>query len=234
MAATYPAMLAAGLTAQTAFDPFQLYAGESDIVTDQGQAGGTDLEQFRVIAMNEAGLLVPWDPTAGTANKAGTFSAAGTDADTITINGVVLTLKPAAANSHQVTIGADAAHTATNFAAVVNAIPDELNVRAVAAGAVVTLYALEEGSAGNAIAISEASTSFSFAGGATALSGGTAQSEHKPVGITAQPILAGVKGPYFTGGTFNHQALVWPASIDTLAERKLAFAGSNIGVRQLL
>lgn len=31
--------------------------------------------------------------------------------------------------------------------------------------------------------------------------------------------------PYYTGGDFNHAALVWPASIDTLAERRAAFAG---------
>lgn len=56
----------------------------------------------------------------------------------------------------------------------------------------------------------------------------------QPIGITAQPIPANDSGPSFVGGIFNHEALVWPAAVDTLSERKAAFAGSPIGVRQLL
>lgn len=39
--------------------------------------------------------------------------------------------------------------------------------------------------------------------------------------------------PFFTGGQFNHEALIWPAATDTLAERRAAFAGTNIGVHRL-
>lgn len=35
---------------------------------------------------------------------------------------------------------------------------------------------------------------------------------------------AGSWAAYYTGGDFNHAALVWPASQDTLAERRAAFA----------
>lgn len=55
--------------------------------------------------------------------------------------------------------------------------------------------------------------------------------------IAAQPIEAATPGvyvPIFTGGVFNHEALVWPAGTNTLALRQQAFAGTNIGVRQLL
>lgn len=55
--------------------------------------------------------------------------------------------------------------------------------------------------------------------------------------VVAQPIDASTPGgwvPIFTGGIFNHEALVWPEGFDTLAERQQAFAGTNIGVRQLL
>lgn len=55
-----------------------------------------------------------------------------------------------------------------------------------------------------------------------------------PIGITAQPIPANDGGPSFVGGIFNHEALVWPVAIDTLDERKAAFAGTPIGVRKLL
>lgn len=40
----------------------------------------------------------------------------------------------------------------------------------------------------------------------------------------AQP---GSWAPYYTGGDFNAAALVWPASIDTLAERRAAFAQTD-------
>ena len=105
---------------------FDLFGGESNIVTDQGQAGGADIPQFAVLGRNAALRLVP-------------LGAAGTP-------------------------------------------------------------------------------------------------EGKAVAIAAQPIKANQMGPIYTGGTFNHEALRWPvgASHDTLAERKAAFDGTNIGVRKLL
>lgn len=54
------------------------------------------------------------------------------------------------------------------------------------------------------------------------------------VGIAAQPAAANAYFPLYVGGVFNHEALVWDAADDTLAERKAAFDGTNIGVRQLL
>lgn len=36
--------------------------------------------------------------------------------------------------------------------------------------------------------------------------------------------VAGSWAPYYTGGDFNHAALVWPAATDTFAERRAAFA----------
>jgi|SRR6476620_11121445 hypothetical protein len=55
--------------------------------------------------------------------------------------------------------------------------------------------------------------------------------------IAAQPMDAATPGkfiPVFVAGGFNHEALVWPAALDTLAERQAAFAGSPIYVQQLL
>jgi hypothetical protein len=58
------------------------------------------------------------------------------------------------------------------------------------------------------------------------------------VGITAQPVAAvgaNVDVPIFTGGFFNHEVLVWPAAVDTLAERRAAFASlQTIRVGRLL
>lgn len=54
--------------------------------------------------------------------------------------------------------------------------------------------------------------------------------------IVAQPISAiGQAVPYFSGGFFNHAALVWPAgaTLDTLAERKKFFQGTAIHIGAL-
>jgi hypothetical protein len=55
--------------------------------------------------------------------------------------------------------------------------------------------------------------------------------------IAAQPVDAATPGawvPVFISGGFNHEALVWNAATDTLAERQAVFAGSPIYVQQLL
>lgn len=57
----YPNLLAGGAVAEGVFSPFQLMAGESDIVTGQGTAGAVALEQFRIIARAGDGTLIPWD-----------------------------------------------------------------------------------------------------------------------------------------------------------------------------
>lgn len=227
----YPNLLAGGMTSEGTFDPFELYAGEADIITAHDVVGASNIAQFVPVARGSDGLLVAWDPLVGVANKAGTFSGVGTADDTITINGVVFTLKASASNAHEVTIGGTADATAVNFAAKVNADAEGTHVRAVrTSSAVITLYALEPGSAGNSIAISESGSSFSFAGGATALSGGIAEAETRAIGISAQAALAGGNMPYFTGGVFNHNAITWPASIDTLVERKAVFDRTNIQI----
>ncbi len=58
-----------------------------------------------------------------------------------------------------------------------------------------------------------------------------------PVGImayAAAPSGADGDGIYYHSGCFNPDLLVWPASIDTLAERKAAFAGTMIQIRELV
>lgn len=58
----------------------------------------------------------------------------------------------------------------------------------------------------------------------------------KPAGIVAEPVASSAEptwAPFFSGGQFNMDALVWPAATDTAAERRAAFAGTNIGVHRL-
>lgn len=56
--------------------------------------------------------------------------------------------------------------------------------------------------------------------------------------VVAQPIVAspdvGVQAPVYLSAFFNHEALVWPATVTTLDARKAAFNGSDIEVGALL
>lgn len=52
--------------------------------------------------------------------------------------------------------------------------------------------------------------------------------------IALQPIEENRIGPFAIAGVFNHQALIWPEFVTTLAARKLAFDGTMLSVRQIL
>jgi hypothetical protein len=254
---TYPPLLASGFDNLGRFDQFDLYAGESDIVSSHAQAAdGQAITQFQIVSFDVNGRLVPWDASEfGYASGTLTFTGQPVAAETVTINGVVLTFRAAYAAPGDVVIGATFADTAANLAAVINGTPDGtdintnmptygtaplagIGVTATRAAGVVTLHAIAPGTAGNAITLTEAATN--VAASAATLTGGAAESDiapKRPAGIAAQPAAAATPGtwfPYFTGGVFNHEALVWPDSVATLAQRKRAFAGSNIGVDQLL
>lgn len=48
-----------------------------------------------------------------------------------------------------------------------------------------------------------------------------------PLDTTVATGAAGSWAPYYTGGDFNHDALVWPDDVDTLAERRAVFAPTS-------
>jgi len=50
--------------------------------------------------------------------------------------------------------------------------------------------------------------------------------------IVHYPVTTGQQCPYYCGGYFNHEALVWPAgtALDTYVERKAFFTGTPIRV----
>lgn len=56
--------------------------------------------------------------------------------------------------------------------------------------------------------------------------------------VVAQPIKSSATppalAPAYVGAFFNHEALVWPAALDTLAKRKAAMLGTEIQVGALL
>lgn len=257
---TYPPLLAAGITNLGRFDQFDLYAGESDIVTSQAQAAdGQAISQFQVLSYDVNGRLVPWDASEfGYASGTLTFTGAPANNETFAINGVTITAKTsgAVAANGEFNIGADATANATAVAALINGTPDAADVNtsyptygnaplagtgvtATSAAGVVTFHAIAPGTAGNSITLTESLSNATVSGAGT-LTGGAAESDVQAkiaVAIAAQPVDAATPGnwvPIFIGGVFNHEALVWPAAVGTLAQRKRAFAGTDISVAQLL
>lgn len=56
--------------------------------------------------------------------------------------------------------------------------------------------------------------------------------------VVAQPIESSAnppaQAPVYVSAFFNHEALVWPEGVDTLADRQAAFQGTEIEVGALL
>jgi len=229
------------------FNPVQLFAGEANVVTSRDPvAAGQILEQFLVIAKNGDGEIVPWNPALsgiGSDYAAGSITLANAvpaDGDTVTVNGEVFTFRAAPDADGEVLIGATIAATAISLAEAINA-NDDTNSMATASAGVVTVRAASPGAGGNDITLAKV-----FATGANgAVSGATlsagATSEGRALGILTHAMNTSVTGlnrsafcPYYIGGIFNHEALVWPAGVDTLAARKAAFEGSNLNVERVL
>lgn len=71
---------------------------------------------------------------------------------------------------------------------------------------------------------------------------GASDTTGKIVAVSLEPMNTGntaggtnqdTWGPIYVDGFFNHEALSWPAAIDTLAERKQAVAGTRFNVGRL-
>lgn len=241
MAATYPDLLAKGVGSLGRFDPFDLMAGEGPIVDDQGQAAdGVAILQFQVLTRDANGRLIPLVTTGDYATGSYVVGAQPTAADTITVNGVVLTFRAAPTLADEIAIGATAAETAANIAARINLEPERFHMTATASGTTVNLVSEEIGTAGNALTIAEGVTGAGFTVSGATLTGANAAEDvpsGNAVGVAMQPVPAATPGAYLpirTAGIFNHEVLVWPAGLVTLEERKRAFDGTPMGVRQLL
>lgn len=116
-----------------------------------------------VVVTNNAGVH---------ANGTVTFAANPTAADTITINGQVITFVAGAPVGHQIQIGATALVTAQAFAEEINAFPHLYKVAATGATAAITLTAIASGTGGNAITMAKSGTNPTLSG--ATLASGTA------------------------------------------------------------
>jgi hypothetical protein len=241
MAATYPNLLASGITDEGRFDPFDLFSGSGPHNTTQYQAAdGQAIRQFEVCTLSAGGRLVPLAQSGDYATGTITVGGQPADGETTSINGSAIAFVDADPAAGECLIGADTTETATNLRAVINADPDTYGVTASGSGTTVTLTANTIGTAGNAITLAEAVTDADFTVSGATLSGANA-AEDVPSGnaiaIAAQPVDAATPGnwvPVFISGGFNHEALLWPAGMGTLAQRRAAFTGSPIYVQQLL
>jgi len=108
-------------------------------------------------------------PTGVKATGTLTLSGTGTAADTVTINGHLITMVASGAAGQQINVGASATATAQNLKTYINAHP-ATGVVATGSAAVLTLTALVGGVAGNAITTTEVGTATAF--GAATLTGG--------------------------------------------------------------
>jgi hypothetical protein len=52
--------------------------------------------------------------------------------------------------------------------------------------------------------------------------------------VASQPALAGDTIAFFDGGFFNHDALVWPAALDTFPERRAAIPAGTLKIGTIL
>lgn len=198
-------------------------------------ANNSTFPQFAVVGLDAANKLA-WATEgldAAAATGVLTFSGVGTADDTITIGGVVYTLKAAAAADYEVTIGASATLTAAALVAAINGTdtvttPAHPDVSATNSAGVVTITARQVGIAANAVATTESGTNTSWA--AATMSGGREQGGVKAIGVLPQAAALGASGdlkaPVWYAGCFNRDALVWHASFDTNAKKEAAFRGA--------
>ena len=253
---TYPDLLTRGIDQLGTFLPFELWAGERDIVTSQGTCGSQPLLQFQVVARDVNGLIVPYavdgsNPGVATSYADGTLTASNPVAGNVfTIGNVVVTLvsgssdsapTPDSNNDGKFTMNVSAVAPTggvvlDNIVAAVNANPTAFEVVAVkTAPTTATLYSLVEGTGGNSIPTTvQTGSGVSF--GAATLTTGTTNTAARPraIGFTAQAAMPGGAVMFFTGGVPNHAALVWPPEITTIDQRKAVFDGTGITVGNLL
>lgn len=246
MTQTYPNLLTHGIDNAGDVGPlFELFAGDTpQPATDQGQAAdGQAIAQFQVLMHDAEGKLVPLTTAGDFATGGYVVGGQPTAADTITVNGNVITfvangVTPA---DDEVEIGATAAETAQNIRDRINGDPELYGSTASGTGTTVTLTAIAAGTAGNSVATLEGVTSASFTVAGATLTGANAAEDvpsGNAVAIAAQAVPAATPGAYvpvYVAGCFNHEALSWPAGLGTLRTRKLAFESSRgIVVKQLL
>lgn len=220
--------------------------GPAQTVTRNVAAGADlDLPLYSVVSIIGGVLaLAVLGAAGGSATGTVTFSSTGpVDGETVTINGRVYTFKDALTDpavADEVLTDDTPANQAANLAAAINATASgagvtygtgttiNADVRATVAAGVVTLIALNEGDEGNSITLAKSATNTAVSG--ATLSGGDDDSDIKPWGILAAPVVMSngdsMDVPIYVSGHWNMDALNWDDSWATDAAKQAAFEGS--------
>jgi hypothetical protein len=140
-------------------------------------AASAEYMRLRAIPDNHAFYVTSGSstPASATLPATGTITVAGgvpIANETVTVGTTTYTWKAAAAAATEVTIGADAATSATNLAAKITANSTDVTVANDNGAGVITLKAVAVGAAGNATVLTEASTNVTVSGAGT-FTGGT-------------------------------------------------------------
>jgi hypothetical protein len=234
--------LASFETLDTYKQNYLLAGSHPEVVTAIGlpMANNTSFEQFSVVGIDASGkVALATYVAAAAATGVLTFSGTGSGDETVVIGGVTYTLKADPSAAYEVDIGADAAGSAANLAAAINASGTagttygsgtlaHPEVTASVDGAAVTVTARNPGAAANFIATTETSAEASW--GSATLTGGLDKG-----GVRARYVLAHAASLGASGsgnaqgwyqGNFNQDALVWDASFDSDAKKQAAFNGA--------
>lgn len=218
------------------FSPDQLYAGEADIVTTQGVVASGQVCLEGQVMTRSGGQLFKYNKE-GRASGTLTFAGVGTAADTVTINGDVITLRAAADPAlAEVTIGGTPTATAQNMKAYINNHSDTLGVTASGAAAVLTLVSVEPGVEGNAITTAEAGTGTAFSA-ATLVGGGEDARPYcvlpHDIDTSATGLNADSDSPIIIGGVLSYDKLIADSATYEELQEAFAFGNSNIVVQKL-
>lgn len=234
----------AGFSRETFGGPDEPRYGEGvPHTTDLIVTAGADLNLplYSVVSViNGVLALAALSLATGAATGALTLTAAGVNLETVTIGTRVYTLVTGALDAaNKVKIGANATETAANLVAAINGAagagttyavgtlphPD---VAATSAAGVVTVIAEDAGNEGTVIATTETSTVASW--GAATLQGGNDDSDLRPYGILAMPVVMtngqAMSVSFYRAGHWKMQALNFHASYVTDDSKKRAFENS--------
>jgi phage tail sheath gpL-like len=236
MTASFPGLLTSGVDDLGRFDPFEVI-GPGPVRDSQGQAAdGVAIQQFEVLTYDEDGRVIPWAGTGYYASGSVTFTGVPAANGTVDVNGETITFVDGVAGAGEVTRdgGLTATQVAQAFKDLINADPTTYGVTASGAALVILLTAIVEGTDGNSIVLTESASNLTVDGSGT-LSGASDTAGSIPAGVAVavamQAVEAATPGgmlPIRVMGSFNHEKLIWPDGVATIAQRRMAMAGTPL------
>lgn len=223
---TYPSVLARGVDSLGRHDWNDVIV-DIDETTSAQAADGVAIAQFDVLTYDEDGKLTQWLATSEHAQATITFTGNPVNADTVVVNGSTITFVTTLTTGAQVHLETLDTDTAANLVDLINGDPDTYDVTASVdtTGLIVTLSAIEAGTAGNAITLTESATNVAVSG--ATLSGATADRASGTltfgaIAVNAQTIT--INGAAVTwqtsGASGNNQANIGASATDSAQNLK--------------